>query len=89
MSLPGGESAGKQDGRPLVSIVAPAFNEAGIVHTNLTRLAEFMETLQYEATPDQPVVTYCKGPSCDLSHQLATELRKHSSICRHRAHLTP
>jgi len=47
----------------------------GAINIPYDRLAEYMETLTYEATPDQPVVCYCKGPSCDLSHLLATELR--------------
>jgi len=47
----------------------------GAINIPYESLAEHMETLAYEATPDQPVVTYCKGPKCDLSHQLATELR--------------
>lgn len=32
--------------RPLVSIVAPAFNEAGILKANLTKICQHMETLQ-------------------------------------------
>ena len=47
----------------------------GAINIPYESLANHMETLQYEATPDQPVVTYCKGLKCDLSHQLATELR--------------
>ena len=47
----------------------------GAINISYDRLAESLETLAYEATPDQPVVCYCKGPSCDLSHLLATELR--------------
>jgi glycosyltransferase involved in cell wall biosynthesis len=42
----GAERLGARSGRPLVSLVVPAFNEAGIVEKNLNRLYAYMETLE-------------------------------------------
>jgi glycosyltransferase involved in cell wall biosynthesis len=46
--IPGGNVAGAAsppDPRPLVSIVAPAFNEADILETNVERICSYMDTL--------------------------------------------
>ena len=40
------EISEESGGRPLVSILAPAYNEAAILEANLGRVCEFMETLE-------------------------------------------
>jgi len=47
----------------------------GAINIPYDELPSYLETLQLEAPVDQPVVCYCRGPLCDLSHSLATELR--------------
>jgi rhodanese-related sulfurtransferase len=47
----------------------------GAINIPYDELPAYLETLSIEAPVDQGVVAYCRGPKCDLSDHLATELR--------------
>lgn len=47
----------------------------GSINIPYDLLADYLDQLQQTTTPDQPVLCYCRGPECDLSDSLATELR--------------
>ena len=47
----------------------------GAINIPYDELPQYLETLQFEAATDQSVVCYCRGPLCDFSDHLATELR--------------
>lgn len=47
----------------------------GAVNIPYDQLPAYMETLQLEAPMGTSVVCYCRGPSCDFSDHLATELK--------------
>lgn len=46
----------------------------GAINLPYDLLTEYLGVLGEVVTPDQPVLCYCRGPECDLSHSLATEL---------------
>jgi glycosyltransferase involved in cell wall biosynthesis len=71
--------------RPLVSIVVPAFNEAGIVEQNLARLCTYMETL--EAHFRWEIVVINDG-STDCTGDLIDEFAKGNSNVRVFHHIT-
>jgi rhodanese-related sulfurtransferase len=47
----------------------------GAINIPHDRLPEFMETLTAEVPTDGQVIVYCRGPECDFSDLLATELK--------------
>lgn len=47
----------------------------GAINIPYEKLPEMLEKLQTEAPIGVPVVCYCRGPLCDLSDNLANELR--------------
>jgi rhodanese-related sulfurtransferase len=47
----------------------------GAINIPHDRIPEFMETLTREVPMDADVVCYCRGPECDFSDLLATELK--------------
>ncbi len=71
--------------RPLVSLVVPAFNEAGIVEKNLTRLCSYMQGL--EAQYQWEIVLINDG-STDATGDLADEFAKMHANVRVFHHIT-
>ncbi|HEX5133372.1 MAG TPA: rhodanese-like domain-containing protein [Candidatus Krumholzibacteria bacterium] len=47
----------------------------GAINVPYDRLPEYLDMLSAEVPMDQPVIIYCRGPECDFSDQLATELK--------------
>jgi 3-mercaptopyruvate sulfurtransferase SseA len=47
----------------------------GAINVPYDRLPEYLDMLSSEVPMDGEVIVYCRGPSCDFSDQLATELR--------------
>lgn len=47
----------------------------GAINVPYDRLPEYLDMLSAEAPMDGDVIVYCRGPSCDFSDQLATELK--------------
>jgi glycosyltransferase involved in cell wall biosynthesis len=71
--------------RPLVSLVVPAFNEAGIVEKNLTRLCAYMQGL--EAQFRWEIILINDG-STDATGDLADEFAKSHTNVRVFHHIT-
>jgi rhodanese-related sulfurtransferase len=47
----------------------------GAINIPYDRVPEYLDQLYNEIPTDQPVIVYCRGPACDFSDQLATELK--------------
>jgi rhodanese-related sulfurtransferase len=47
----------------------------GAINIPYDRLPEYLDMLSSEVPMDGEVIIYCRGPACDFSDQLATELR--------------
>ena len=47
----------------------------GAINIPYDRLPEYLDMLSSEVPMDGDVVVYCRGPECDFSDQLATELK--------------
>jgi rhodanese-related sulfurtransferase len=47
----------------------------GAVNIPYDQLPDYISALELAAAPDEMVICYCWGPSCDFSDQLATELK--------------
>lgn len=47
----------------------------GAINIPYDRLPEYLDMLSSEVPMDGEVIVYCRGPACDFSDQLATELR--------------
>ena len=47
----------------------------GAINIPYDRLPEFLDMLSSEVPMDGEVIIYCRGPECDFSDQLATELK--------------
>lgn len=47
----------------------------GAINIPYDRLPEYLDMLSAEVPMDGDVIIYCRGPNCDFSDQLATELR--------------
>ncbi len=68
--------AGKEalfaDARPLI-----AYEEGhieGAIHLDPYTFDEWADQLMAGTAPDQPIIAYCEGPHCTLSHELAEKL---------------
>lgn len=60
------------DARPLI-----AYEEGhieGALHLDPYTFDQWADTLIAAISPDQPIITYCEGPNCALSHELAEKL---------------
>ena len=60
------------DARPLL-----AYEEGhieGAIHLDPYTFDEWADQLVAVTAPDQPIITYCEGPYCELSHELAEKL---------------
>ena len=60
------------DARPLI-----AYEEGhveGAVHLDPYAFDDWADTLITAMGPDQPIIAYCDGPHCTLSHELAEKL---------------
>lgn len=47
----------------------------GAINVPYDRLPEYLDMLSSEVPMDGEVIIYCRGPGCDFSDQLATELK--------------
>ncbi len=47
----------------------------GAINIPYDRLPEYLDMLSSEVPMDGEVIVYCRGPECDFSDQLATELK--------------
>jgi rhodanese-related sulfurtransferase len=47
----------------------------GAINVPYDRLPEYLDMLNAEVPTDARVIIYCRGPACDFSDQLATELK--------------
>jgi ArsR family transcriptional regulator len=47
----------------------------GAINVPYDRLPEYLDMLSSEVPMDGDVIVYCRGPECDFSDQLATELK--------------
>ncbi len=71
--------------RPLVSLVVPAFNEAGIVEKNLTRLCAYMQGLESQFRWE---IILINDGSTDATGDLADEFAKSHTNVRVFHHIT-
>jgi 3-mercaptopyruvate sulfurtransferase SseA len=47
----------------------------GAINVPYDRLPEYLDMLSSELSMDSEIIVYCRGPDCDFSDQLATELK--------------
>jgi rhodanese-related sulfurtransferase len=60
------------DARPLIAYEDGHIE--GAVHLDPYAFDEWADNLIAATAPDQPIITYCDGPHCTLSHELAEKL---------------
>ena len=60
------------DARPLIAYEAGHIE--GAIHLDPYRFDQWADALLAGTAPDQVIITYCDGPRCTLSHELAEKL---------------
>lgn len=60
------------DARPLIAYEDGHIE--GALHLDPYTFDEWADGLITAMAPDQPIITYCEGPHCSLSHELAEKL---------------
>ncbi|NOT54891.1 MAG: glycosyltransferase family 2 protein [Deltaproteobacteria bacterium] len=79
------ERAGRSDGKPFVSLVVPAYNEAAIVEKNLAALCQYMATLADQCRWE---IIFVNDGSADDTGKIADAFAKHSPHVRVLHHVT-
>src|SRR5262245_3437405 len=72
-------------GRPLVSVVMPAFNEAAVIEANLQRVCRYMAALEHEYRWEMLIIN---DGSADQTGELAERFARTRENVRVYHHLT-